>query len=124
MKFVLIFAMFMTFGDLKTLSRGFDDKAVEKAFVDISNFLAKRNHLVSIVAVGRATSQVLMPAAFASTVSIPHRVYHVQEEKISQFMLNSSAIVSFDSVATLKRFNDEARVSLTFSTSEQMFIHI
>lgn len=122
MKFFSAFSSFVALIAVATHSLGFSNKAFESALVKISEHLAEKNQLVSIVAVGSATEQTLKPIKF----SIPQIVFRVQEERISEFMLNSSAIVTFESAESLERFNHkvfslshwrcQSRYLFTFST--------
>lgn len=108
---------------MRAVSRGVDNKSLERAFLNISAFLTERNHLVSIIEFGDKSSKASIDAIFPSTSGIPNKIVHVQD-KLSEFTLNSSAIVIFDSVDFLKRFNDEVEVSLSFTVSQQFFVHV
>lgn len=82
--------------------------------MNIAESLASRNHLVTIVE-DAASSDAPEFAIFEATQSIPHVVtkFDIKSEKP---MLNSSAIVSLDSVKVLEKFNLRITLPSSFST--------
>lgn len=99
MKLYSIFAIFVISVELKTISGGVGNKALQAAFAGIKNFLAERNHLVSVVAFENVISDSSKAVIIETMREIPHRVLHIRTDSTRVFQLNSSAIVSIFSTA-------------------------
>lgn len=98
MKLYSIFTLFVVFAVLKTVSGDANYKALQNAFVNITSFLAKKNHLVSVVAFEKIISDSSKAVIFKTTRDIPHKVLHIKPDSWQVWQLNHSAIVSFFSV--------------------------
>lgn len=120
MRFYLVLVSFIAFCELETLSQDSRKRSLQEAFVDISKEIAKKNHLVSVVA-DSASQNKVNSVPFASTAHIPHVVARFKHDQ--KFKLNSSAIVFLDSVASLEVFNNRTILPATFSMQQQIFIH-
>lgn len=97
MKFSPVFVIFFIFRGVESFPRDLKDKAMRAAFRDISEALAKRNHLVSVV-VDSASENKAASDPLASTADIPHIITKFDITS-GNFSLNSSAIIFLDSVA-------------------------
>lgn len=120
MKFFVVVVIFIAFCKIDSVLL-VPKLSLQKAFVNISKTLARRNHLVSIVSVGGPEDQgdltSLVPFA-----DKPHVVAKFDSES-KKFQLNSSALVLLDSVESLAKFNKRVILPSTFSTSQQLFIY-
>lgn len=123
MKYFLFFALIVSFYELGAVLRGFDKKSLQVAFLNILASMEESNHLVSIIMVGNTTHQAPTAAILPQASGVPHKVSHIHRE-IDKFALDSSAIMIFDSAATLKRFNDDVEVSLSFTVSQRLFVYV
>lgn len=103
---------------IKICSRSFKRHAVREAFIDISKTLAQRNHQVTVVVDNSQNGLALI----APVAEIPQIVERLQSLWRSLF-LESSAIVSLRSVASLEVFNSQTDLPLTFPMSQQLFIY-
>lgn len=116
MKHFLIFTTIVAFCKVESFSRDFNKNALQKTFGNISQALAQRNHLTSVVT----------ESAFSGAATVTAGILHVVarfKNNSERFPLNSSAIVFLDSVASLEAFNTRTTLPTTFSTTQQLFIH-
>lgn len=104
MKFYSFFALFLAFYEVETFSRGVASKALRNALVNISDHLAANNQSLTVAVVGNISHQTIESATFASTASIPHLAFKI-EERFKECIFDSSAIVLLDSTESLQRFN-------------------
>lgn len=75
MKVSLIFMIFLSFAEVKTVSRVKKNQILQTAFVNISKFLAKINHEVPVVMHKSTNLEV-----FSSSSGIPHKVFRTLED--------------------------------------------
>lgn len=123
MKLYQVYTIFVTFGifcEVKTVSQVVSSRDLQNAFVDISRFVSKRDHLVSVVMIGNVLSKPSTAAIFRSASALPHEVLFSNES----FELNNSAIATFSSLENLIIFNKITDISENFLASRQIFIHI
>lgn len=95
MKLYSIFTIFVALVDLITVSGVAKSKALQTAFVDIANFLAEWNHLVTVVAFENVISDSSKAIIFDTTSDIPHKVLHIRKDSWKVWQFDCSAIVSF-----------------------------
>lgn len=119
MKFYLVVAIFCKVVEI--LSQDTKRNSLQKAFVDIAEFLATRNYLVAVVE-GPAFSKASQLISLAITAGIPQAVTKLENEK-ELFWLDSSAIVLMTSVNSLKKFNDRTFLPASFSMQQQLFVY-
>lgn len=110
----LIFVIFCEIGSIKVPN----SSAMKKAFVDIVYAVSKQSHLLSIVR-GSNITYFDVSTAYASK---PHNVVTFDEDS-NDFRLNSSAIVSLDSIESLLIFNNHTVVPVTLAMSQQLIIY-
>lgn len=114
MKCCLVFVMVVTFSTVKTFSQDFKCRMLKKAFENILESLVKRNYLMSVVFDSFASDETVDSTIIAFTAAIPHVVGRL-DSNMEEFLLNSSAIVSLESVEALKDFNERLILPVTFS---------
>lgn len=117
MKFKLLFIIFLTFTQIRSLSNC-KNKRLKKSFEIMAKVFTQHNHVVTVVI---SKSDEINSYCFASIVAVPHVVTRFDSKK-SEWTLNSSAIVLLDSVASLKTFNQLTVLPWTFALSQQIFI--
>lgn len=103
MKLVLFLVLFAGFFKVNSFPRFSKESALQKAFLNISRFLAEQNRLISVV-VSDGLSDEQESVVFPLNAAVPHVVATFGNDS-KVFRLNSSAIVLLDSVETLKAFN-------------------
>lgn len=113
MKFKSILVIFVVFCIVTSLTKGFRFKSLQTAFVNITKVLAKQNHVVTI-AVDNYFGNESDSVPFASTAGIPHIVTKIGLE-LGNFTINSSAIVSLESIQLLNEFHNHSILPVTFS---------
>lgn len=118
---MLFKVIFVVFAVSETFSQVSKNHALLKAFTDVAETLAYRNHLVTFV-MENSSSVIANPASIASLANIPHLVVGF-DNRSKNLTLNSSAIVSLESVESLKTFNQRIVIPRTFSNLKQLFIH-
>lgn len=123
MKLFSIFALFVAFVEMKTFSEAAKNKDLQTAFVDIANFLAVQNHLVTVVAFENVLNNLSSADIFEATSHIPHRVLYIKSNLL-EFYINSSAIASFPSAGSLNQFNNLILVPSTYLVVNQIFVYI
>lgn len=121
MKFFVVIVTFIAFCKVNSGLRVPEVKSLQKAFVNILETLARRNHVVSLVSVGGPEDQG-DSTSLISFADTPHVVARLDNES-KRFRLNSSAIVLLDSVTSLATFNKHALLPSTFSMSQQLFVY-
>lgn len=121
MKLFANFASLVIFVFAKSFPRDFKYNALKKAYVNISLSLPKQNYLLSLV-IGSNSSEKINSAIIASTTTTPHVVAKF-DSKMEKFSLNSSAIVSLDSIESLEKFNQRTILPVTFSMKQQLIIY-
>lgn len=104
----------------KVESISIDLKSMQTAFINISEALKQQNHVEIVVdsVFGKKTDF----APFASFAGIPHIVAKF-DSKMREFQINSSAIVSLNSIESLESFNSRTSLHVTLSMSQQLIIH-
>lgn len=122
MKFYLIFLFLFSFCELGVPVQDFKNQLLQKAFFKISKALTQQNHLLTVVIDSSLRSNI-DSIPFAATAEIPHVIARLPENWNNSFTLNSSAIVSLDSIKSLKKFNALAKLHSTFTTRQQLFIY-
>lgn len=120
MKFILVLIEFMIICKVRALTREFGSDGLFKAFANISEVLAKQNHLITVV-VDSASSDALDFVFFKATAGFPHVVSMFRKER--WFRLKSSAIVLLASIKTLDMFNNSTILPSTFSMRQQLIIY-
>lgn len=118
MKLVLWFMIFVTFCKVQTFSSDF--KNLKNAFIDIAEALSKQDRMVTIVFNTRL-SDFTDAVKFGQKTGIPRSI--VKPYKAKNILLNSSAIVSLESVESVDAFNARTILSTTFSMRQQLFVH-
>lgn len=114
MKFHSIFVIFLVLCKVTSFSRGLKYKALQTAFINISESLAQRNYLVAIIVVDSDSGNKSDSLSFVSTIGIPHIITKFDIKKKS-FRINSSAIVSLNTIASLETFHDCIILPATFT---------
>lgn len=112
MKFCFVLVVFLIICKIVSSSQVLRSKALQKAFVKVSESLAQRNHLVSVVS-DEMSSVSTDSAPFASIASVPHTV--TKFDKSRKFQLNSSSIVLLDSFKSLETFNKQTMLPQSFT---------
>lgn len=97
-----------------------NSNAILKAFVNIVEVLAKKNHLTSFVGDLNST-EIVNPASIALFSGIPHVVSSF-DRSMNKIELKSSAIVTLNSIETLKSFNKLVILPTTYFEL-QLFVH-
>lgn len=124
MKVNIILAVFVVFGEAQNFSQ--DKKknsGLQKAFSDIAEFLTERRKIFTIFNF-KTSSESSDAAPFAATATIPHIVVKIPH-KFNEFELQTSALLSIDSVASLPIFMKFAFLSPVFSvSSDQLIVHL
>lgn len=122
MKLFSILSFFVILCQEQCFSRGLrTSRGLQKAFSEIVQSLAAREHVVTIFNF-KTESETSDSAPFASIAPIPHVAARIPN-KLIQFKLSSSAIVSLESIDSLKTFRKAVYLSTFFSMSKQVFIH-
>lgn len=114
MKFCLVLVIFLSFRKVETSPQFSESKALQKAFIKVSESLSQQNHLVSVVLV-KTSSVATKSAPFPFIAAIPHIVTFFDVTK--SLRLNSSSIVLLDSFKTLEAFNKQTIPPQFFTTS-------
>lgn len=122
MKFTPIFVSFVAVINAEVFLLESEVDGLQKAIVNISEVLAQRNYLVSVV-VGDASKEKTNSASVAFLADIPHVLTRIYDDDDKPFQLKSSAIVLLDAVGSVEKFNNRAILPLDFSTMH-LFIHI
>lgn len=117
MKYFSVLAIFLAFYKVEAFSRDKRELSWQKAFANLVEAISKQNHLVSIF----ANSENVDTALFGSTADIPHAVTRFDDESTS-FTLDSSAIVSLRSFASLEKFKSRVTFLINFSLNQQLFL--
>lgn len=110
--FVIAFEeMFSSHGLTNRVNRG-----LQKVFSDIAQNLMERQKMLTVFYF-KALGESLESASFESIASIPHLVADItqSQEKEEKFELETSAIVSLESVQSLNSFNERISFAPTFS---------
>lgn len=128
MKLSWIFATFVLFCVMQSSSREFNRNLLQKAFVNISEALARQDHFVSVF-MSDFQSEKVKSALFASNSDVPRVVTkfntartRVGTKSSKVHELFSSAIVSLGSIASLKTFHESIILHYTYSISHQQLI--
>lgn len=106
-----IFVIVLVFCKVKSFSRSLKCGTMETAFINISETLATHNHVVAIV-VDSVFNNKTDFAPFASFAGIPHIVAKFDNTS-ENFLLNSSAIVLLNTIASLETFNSRTILPVT-----------
>lgn len=113
MKFFSVFVIISSFCLVKTIARELKHNALKMAFKNIAESLANQNHWLTAV-VDSDLSKEVYSDIIASIVAVPHVVARFNS-KLEKFLLNSSAVVSLESVESLEDFNQHTILPSTFS---------
>lgn len=119
MKLKLIFAVFVILFEKRFPSQGLKMKrGSQKVFSDIAQNLMERQDMLTVFYF-KASKKSLESASLESIASIPHIVVNITktQEKVEQFELKTSTIVSLDSPKSLNSFNNRIYFTPTFLMS-------
>lgn len=121
MKFFSIFLVSAAFCKIEPFLQNPKNDALYNMFENISQALSKGNHLLTVVS-DSLLKDNFDSAVFATSSNVPHVVASFVND-LRKFTLNSSSIVSLNSIASLKAFNERTVLPVSFSVSQQLVIY-
>lgn len=122
MNFHLTLVFFVGFYKVEEILCNPKRNALKKAFSDITDSLMQKNRFVSVI-MSDFSDNNIKSAITAATAGIPHVNFEKRfVNEMSPYELNSSAIVSLDSVASMKVFNNRTNLFDFFSMPQQLII--